>query len=106
MFIFKSLPISRLFFIAMKYNPITRQLYTDSGMFLKKLHCPLSKQWEELNATNFLKGKMCDQCNKTVYDTSLFSDEQLSELVKNDAHACLKIDLNQPNLTITYTHNE
>jgi hypothetical protein len=38
----------------MKYNLITNQLYTDNGTFLKKLHCPLAKQGEELQTTNFL----------------------------------------------------
>jgi hypothetical protein len=46
---------------------MTKELYTDDGTFLKKLQCPFAKQWEELNAINFLKGKMYDQCNKTVY---------------------------------------
>jgi hypothetical protein len=90
----------------MKYNPTTQELFTDKGTFLKKLHCPLSKQWEELHPTNLLKGKMCDQCKKAVHDTAQLSDEQLSALLKNDVHTCLKIDLNQENLTITYKQNE
>ena len=89
----------------MKYNPITKGLYTDIGTFLKKLHCPLSKQWEELHPNNLLKVKMCDQCKRAVYETARLSDEQLSDLLKNDAHACLKIDLSQDNLTITYNQH-
>jgi hypothetical protein len=90
----------------MKYNPTTQELFTDNGTFLKKLNCPLSKQWEELHPTNLLKGKMCDQCHRAVYDTAQFSDEQLSDLLRNEPHTCLKIDLNQENLTITYKQNE
>lgn len=86
----------------MKYNPITKELYTDSGTFLKKLHCPLAKQWEELQPTDYLKGKMCDQCNKTVFDTALLSDTELQHLINNQPHSCLKVDLSQENLTITY----
>jgi hypothetical protein len=90
----------------MKYNPITQELFANDGTFLKKLHCPLSKQWEELHSTDLLKGKMCDQCKRVVYDTSFLSDEKLSDLLRNDAHTCLKVDLNQDNLTITYKKNE
>ncbi|MET3981145.1 methionyl-tRNA synthetase [Mucilaginibacter sp. UYP25] len=90
----------------MKYNPTTKELFTNEGLFLKKLHCPLSKQWEELSQTDLLKGKMCDHCQSTVHDTSLFKDDELLSLLKSNEHTCLKVDLNQPNLTITYKTNE
>jgi hypothetical protein len=90
----------------MKYNPISKELYTNDGIFVKKLHCPLSKQWGELSQTNLLKGKMCDHCQSTVYDTSLFEDNEVVSLLQNNEHTCLKVNLNQSNLTITYKTNE
>jgi hypothetical protein len=90
----------------MKYNPITQQLFNNDGTFLKQLHCPFSKQWEELSPTLALKGKMCDHCQSAVYDTSLLTDEELLSVLQSNEHTCLKVDLNQKNLTITYNTYE
>lgn len=90
----------------MKYNPLTQELYTDNSVFLKKLHCPLAKQWGELSLANLLKGKMCDQCNKAVYDTALLTEEEIQQLLNVDDHTCFKVDLDQLNLTITFHTNE
>jgi hypothetical protein len=86
----------------MKYNPITQELYTDSGTFLKRLHCPLAKQWEQLDITSSAMAKTCTTCNKAVYETSLLTDSELQDMLQKVPETCLKIDLNQPNLTITY----
>ena len=32
----------------MKLNPSNKELYTDSGTFLKRLHCPVSVMWKDL----------------------------------------------------------
>ncbi|WP_374950249.1 hypothetical protein [Mucilaginibacter sp.] len=58
----------------MKYNPITKEIYRDEGAFLKKLHCTVAKQWEELSATNSLKGKLCDHCQTTILYTALLNN--------------------------------
>lgn len=89
----------------LKYNPQTGELFTDDGTFLKRLHCPFSKNWEDLIQSDLLKGRLCDQCQRTVLDTSLFEDEVLRQVITSDPQTCLKVDLNQSNLTITYqTH--
>jgi len=31
-----------------KLNPSNKELYTDSGTFLKRLHCPVSVMWKDL----------------------------------------------------------
>lgn len=90
----------------MQYNPISQTLYTSNGLLIKKLHCPLAKQWEELSLANLLQGKMCDQCNKAVYDTALLTEEEVQQLLNIDDQTCFKVDLNQPNLTITFHTNE
>lgn len=86
----------------MKYNPITQELYTDASWFLKRLHCPLVKQWEQLDFTSSAMAKTCTTCNKAVYETSLFSDSDLQEILQKAPETCLKVDINQPNLTIIY----
>ena len=88
----------------MKFNPITNELLTDNGKLLKKLHCPLAKQWEIMNQATPTY-KVCNTCSKAVYDTALLSEDSIQELINNDSHACLKVDLNQENLTITYTNH-
>jgi hypothetical protein len=37
------------YFLTMLYNPVSKQLFSDAGTFLKQLHCPLQKQWDELS---------------------------------------------------------
>ena len=90
----------------MQFNPHTNELFTDDGYLIKKLHCPVSKQWDVLIQTDFLKGKMCGGCQRMVLDTSLYNDEELQQQLKLNSHTCLKVDLNQNNLTITYKHHE
>jgi len=90
----------------MKYNPITQELYTDAEVFLKKLHCPLAKRWEQLDPTSSAQAKTCSTCNQPVYDTLLLEDSKLQEILKNAPETCLKVDLNQQNLTITYAKHQ
>jgi hypothetical protein len=88
----------------MKYNPLTNELFTDTGKLLKKLHCPLSQQWESMTEATS-NHKVCNTCSKAVYDTAFLSEANVQELITNDAHACLKVNLNQENLTIIYTNH-
>jgi hypothetical protein len=90
----------------MKYNPITQQLYTDTGTFLKQLYCPLAKQWDQLDPTFNAMSKTCEVCNKAVYDTSILTDSKLQSMLESSPKACLKVDLGQPNITISYTINQ
>lgn len=96
------------------FNPLTKELFTDDGTYIKQLFCPLRKQWNDLETKGYegsdtailLKGKTCKECEKTVYDTSLLNENELQELFKNDPQTCLKIDINQPNLTLTHNTHE
>lgn len=96
----------------MLYNPISKQLFSDSGSFIKQLYCPLQKRWEELESSENLqpiplKGRLCDSCNKSVIDTNLIKENELIELLKQDPQLCIKIDLNQENIYLTHhTHEE
>lgn len=90
----------------MKYNPITQELYTDVGTFLKQLHCPLAKTWEQLDPTSNEQAKICSTCKEPVYDTSLLMDSELQAMLQNAPKTCLKVDFNQQNLTITYAKHK
>lgn len=88
----------------MKFNPLTNELFTDDGKLLKKLHCPFTQQWEFMIETTPLH-KICEHCAKTVHDTAFLNEEDVKHLINVDAHTCFKVDLNQDNLTITYTNH-
>ena len=86
----------------MKYNPITQTLFSDEGAYVKKLYCPLSKQWSELKQGGDASSRGCDHCRKEVHDTAFLTDSELLHLLEQDLQACLKVDLNQANLIVTY----
>lgn len=90
----------------MEYNPITQDLYTDSGLFIKRLHCPLAKKWEQLANTLTPMAKVCSTCNRAVYDTAKLSDSEVLTMLNNAPKTCLKVNFEQPNLTITYANHK
>jgi hypothetical protein len=96
----------------MKYNTLTETLFTNNHTLIKTLNCPLNKQWAHLNQagediqTFTLKGKVCDECRRIVLDTSLLKEEEVQQFVLSDPHTCLKVNLDQINITITYKVNE
>jgi hypothetical protein len=86
----------------MLYNPTTSELFTNDGRFLKRLFCPLQKTWEELETgegTNQIRH--CATCHHPVYDTAWLSEPSLAQLLKENPHACLKIDPDQANIELT-----
>ena len=90
----------------MRYNPITQELCTDTGTILKQLHCPSAKKWEQLDPTSSAQAKTCSTCNRAVYDTSNLKDSEVQTMLNAAPETCLKLDLNQPNLTITYENRK
>lgn len=85
----------------MKINPSKKELYTDSGTFLKRLHCPISVMWKDMKE-NGSKTRMCTGCEKTIHDTEHLSDAELEHLLTYDPQACLKVNLNQNNVKIIH----
>ena len=82
----------------MKFNPFTNNLYTDKGEFIKKLTCPFRMNWSELHPIK--EGvRNCNQCNHSIIDTAILKDYELLEMVRTNPNTCLKVDLNQNNLT-------
>ncbi len=83
----------------MQVDPITAELYTDTGRFLKRLSCPRRVLWEEMTPVSSGSRK-CSECTKPVYDTSLMTDDDLVGLLERDPSACLMISLTQDNCTV------
>ena len=75
----------------MKYNPTTKEIFTNDGKFIKKMSCPEKVEWETMEkGENDLK-RMCKICNKSVIDTEFLSDDEVLFLVEKDANSCLRI---------------
>lgn len=82
----------------MLFDTRTKRLYTKEGKLLKKLHCPLKKEWEELIALPGEQSRLCEACSNKVVDTSFYSEQELSTLLQAKPDTCLKVDLRQENI--------
>jgi len=83
----------------MRFDPITKQVYTNNGEFIKKMNCPYKINWDTLEATSTTSRK-CSNCDHLIIDTEYMSDDELLHLVTQNPDTCLKLDLNQQNLQI------
>ncbi len=84
----------------MKFDPIAKKLYTDSGEFIKTLHCPLKMRWESLSSSPASPHPICSECERTVLDTALMTDPELLSAVRADPAVCLYVSARQENVTI------
>lgn len=83
----------------MKFNPLTKEIYTDKGKFIKQMNCPYSMNWDDLEKSTDSSRK-CVTCNHSIIDTEFLSDDELLKMVKRNPETCLQIDLNQTNIKI------
>jgi hypothetical protein len=89
-------------YLTMLYNPVTKDLFTSDGRFLKRLHCPLNTAWDELEPDSSTdEVRHCAACHHSVTDTALVSETALVQLLRQDPDACLKICVEQPNIELT-----
>ena len=87
----------------MKFNPLTKILYTDDNKLIKKMYCPCpSLKWDALSSTKDSMHKFCDICESSVVETKDLSDESLLAMLNENPNTCLKVDLNQENLRIVH----
>ena len=83
----------------MKFDPLTKDIYTDKDEFVKIMNCPYKMSWDNLEATNSTFRK-CANCNHLIVDTEGITDNDLLKIVIQNPDTCLKIDLNQHNIKI------
>jgi hypothetical protein len=84
----------------MKFDPITKDVFTDQGEFIKQLNCPYKMNWETLEGTN-PEIRKCSNCDHFIINTEHLGDSELLNVVKQNPEVCLKIDLNQDNVKLT-----
>lgn len=83
----------------MKFDPLTKDIYTDKGEFVKTMNCPYKMRWDNLEFTNSSFRK-CTKCEHLIVDTESLRDDELLKIVRQNPDTCLKIDLNQHNIKI------
>lgn len=83
----------------MKFDPVTKRVYTERDEFIKTMHCPYKVRWGNLQETSSTSRK-CAQCDHLVIDTEFLSDAEVLRLVNANPATCLKIDLNQHNVKL------
>jgi hypothetical protein len=76
----------------MKYNPDTKELFTDNGILLKKMQCPINVDWESMQAGKNDLEKICLHCNKPVLNTDFLTEDEVMFLLKKDGNKCLKVN--------------
>jgi hypothetical protein len=83
----------------MKFNPLTKEIYTDKGEFVKTMNCPYKMNWDNLETT-IINMRKCANCDHLIVDTEVITDDELLKMVRKNPDICLKIDLNQQNIKI------
>jgi hypothetical protein len=78
----------------------TKELFTNDGRLIKKMHCPLAAEWDELEREESVRSRMCQACNKKVYDTARIPEETLLKMAQEDKSLCVKVDLDSENVII------
>jgi hypothetical protein len=86
--------------ITMKFDPVSKRLYTNDNVFLKQLHCPYRMSWENLQPKSDERLRLCEVCERRIIDTIELNDEEVLTLVTKDPASCLRVSLNQENLRV------
>jgi hypothetical protein len=83
----------------MVYDTKTRELKTDDGKLLKKISCPLHKNWHELTV---LRGddnsRQCESCQKIVRDIGGMTDEEAVAFFRDNPRACVYLGSRHGNI--------
>jgi hypothetical protein len=75
----------------MKYNSETKELFTEKGIFLKKMQCPDKVDWEKMEPGKNDLEKICLICNKSVLNTDYLTDEEVLFVLEKNGDQCLKV---------------
>jgi hypothetical protein len=86
----------------MKFNPITNELFSNDGDFIKKLFCPFKVEWDRLNIISDKVNRSCKICDREIFDTANLLDYEIISIIGDSPSVCLKLNFNQENLEIVY----
>lgn len=86
----------------MKFDPGTKELFTDDGELVKVLRCPLRMRWEQLATSDDSPHRTCGECAHPVLDTAALSDAEVLAAVRTDPSTCLCVRAGQENLSLLH----
>ncbi|MDY0206917.1 MAG: hypothetical protein RBR82_09880 [Pseudomonas sp.] len=90
----------------LEFDPIHSTLRDMHGHVLKKLVCPINKTWSSLSSSDATAStRQCENCEKSVTDTSLLTYEQVVTAVEQDPDMCLRVRLDQDNIIVRVRHD-
>ena len=84
----------------MIFDPITYELKTNEGLFIKKMKCPKNVRNEDLIRDVHSKHNKCEYCNKRIINTSGLADHELLSIVEKDPKTCLLLEFDQENILV------
>ena len=76
----------------MKYKIDTKELYTDNGVFVKKMQCPIGVNWENMKPGKSDLERVCSHCNKSILNVEFLSDDEVLFLLNKRPETCIKIN--------------
>lgn len=71
-----------------------KMLMTSSGADIKRIDCPIRKAWKDLKHDHEA-GPYCSQCDRTIVDTSLLSEDEIVAQVRADPDCCLAVPMDR-----------
>ena len=83
----------------MIYDFQLKKLYSNDGIFIKDVICPL-KDPKIVKIDDNNTEVNCTQCTRNLLVTTGLSDSQVIDWMSKQEHPCLAIDLNDQNLTV------
>ncbi len=83
----------------MIYDFQLKKLYSNDGIFIKDVICPL-KDPKIVKIDDNNTEVNCAQCTRNLLVTTCLSDSQVIDWMSKQEHPCLAIDLNDQNLTV------
>ncbi|MBC8135787.1 MAG: hypothetical protein H8F28_07885 [Fibrella sp.] len=90
----------------MQYDTQTYELRTDEGKLLKKLNCPIHKEWSQLHVIPGDETKRrCGVCEKSVVNLVGKSDEEAEALFEKSPDCCVCIVRGSRNVRV-YRHKD
>ncbi len=88
----------------MKFNPVSRRLYTDDHELIKQLDCRQALRNIDVQLLPDDRHAMCGRCDQRVVATAGRSDEEILRLVRAEPSTCLMLALGQDNVRVIPGH--
>jgi hypothetical protein len=77
-----------------------KNIFTEDGLFLKKIDCPKKATVKDLIKETDKK-LLCNSCKKNVLETEYMSEIEIRETLEKDQTTCLKISRLNPMFRFT-----